>query len=321
VSEGEQGKAVSPTRPLLILLALVLLVAACGGGEEHGAADRSAPAQGGRPRVYAVNHPLEYFARRIGGESIAVHFPAPPQVDPAFWSPAAETVAAYQSADLILLNGFGYAKWVERASLPRKRQIDTSAGFRNRAIPLEDKVTHTHGPKGDHSHKGLAFTTWLDPLLALEQARAVEQALAAMRPDQAARFEAGFAALEADLLELDAALADAAAQLDDAPILFSHPVYQYLERRYALNGRSLHWEPDATPSESQWSELAELLAQHPAGWMIWESEPLPEVKRRLEARGVRSAVFSPAAKRPDEGDFFSVMQANAKALARIAESP
>ncbi len=50
-----------------------------------------------------------------------VLFPVPEEVDPAYWKPEAEDVAAYQRADLILLNGASYAKWVDFVKLPRSR--------------------------------------------------------------------------------------------------------------------------------------------------------------------------------------------------------
>jgi zinc transport system substrate-binding protein len=80
---------------------------------------------GDKLRVYTVNYPLAYFAERIAGDLATVIFPAPPNVDPAFWMPNAETIAAYQTADLILLNGADYAKWTAKVSLPRSRLVDT----------------------------------------------------------------------------------------------------------------------------------------------------------------------------------------------------
>ena len=47
--------------------------------------------------IYATNYPLQYFAMRIAGEHAIVELPVPPDVDPAFWSPKAETVALIQT--------------------------------------------------------------------------------------------------------------------------------------------------------------------------------------------------------------------------------
>ena len=100
-------------------------------------------------------------------------------------------------------------------------------------------------------------------------------------------------------------------------MLFSHPVYQYFERRYNLNGYSVHWEPDEAPEETQWAQLQSVLRQHPAQIMIWEGEPLDETRRRLSELGVESVVFPPGGNRPPEGDWLALMQERIAALRRI----
>jgi len=209
-----------------------------------GAGDDAAPQAGvtaevdGTPTVYTVNYPLAYMAERIGGGVVEVIFPAPVDVDPAFWSPGPEMVAAYQGADLILLNGAGYAGWVSRATLPESHLIHTMAGQEHRLETEASEVTHSHGPEGEYSHEAVAFTTWLDPTLALEQARAVQSAFAEQWPDHAAAFGQGFAGLEADLTAIDAEQAATTEGQGGVPILGSHPVYQYLAARYGLNLQS-----------------------------------------------------------------------------------
>mgnify|MGYP001814144996 FL=1 len=143
--------------------------------------------------VYAVNYPLAYFAERIGGEYVEVMFPVPAGIDPAFWQPDVDDVARFQQADLILTNGAGYAKWLERASLPRRKLVNTSAGFADSYIQVEQTKTHRHGPGGEHSHAGTAFTTWLDFSQAIEQARAIKQALNRKHPEQSDTFQRNFA--------------------------------------------------------------------------------------------------------------------------------
>jgi zinc transport system substrate-binding protein len=303
-------------RCLAALLATALL-AACGEGERPAVAPAPDSEEVERLSVYVVHYPLQYLAERIGGEDVEVVFPAPADQDPAYWSPDPEVIVAYQGADLILLNGAGYAAWVQRASLPESRLVDTSAGFRDRLIPLEGGVTHSHGPEGAHTHKGTAFTTWLDPQLAILQARVVKDALVGARPDREAAFRERFEALEADLRDLDQELASTAAAIGEAPLLFSHPVYQYLIHRHGLNARSVHWEPDQPPTEEMWRALAELIADHPAKWMVWEDTPAEATVERLESMGLASLVYSPCASAPGEGDFLGVMRANVAALGRV----
>jgi zinc transport system substrate-binding protein len=51
--------------------------------------------------------------------------------------------------------------------------------------------------------------------------------------------------------------------------------------------------------------------------MLWEAEPSAENRRRLAALGVQSAVYDPAANRPDTGDWLDVMAANAGQLRQV----
>ena len=267
--------------------------------------------------VYTVNAPLQYFAQRIAGEHADVVFPAPADVDPAFWQPGVKNIAAYQQADLILLNGAGYAKWVDRVSLPRRKLVDTSVAFQEKYIHVNEGVTHSHGPGGDHSHTGTAFTTWLDFSLAAEQAQAIAGAMIRERPEWETDFSRNLAALEADLLDLDKKIQSIVVARPDLPLMMSHPVYQYFQRRYGLNVQSVMWEPDEVPSEAQWAGLERMLKEHSASWMIWESEPNPKNIKRLHGMGVESIVFNPAGNRLEEGDFLSVMRQNVNNLQRV----
>jgi zinc transport system substrate-binding protein len=298
---------------------VVLLGLGCSGADqpEPGSSDEGAGeavSSADAPVVYVVNYPLAYLAERVGNGRVHVEFPAPADLDPAMWSPGPEVVTAYQAADLILLNGAGYAGWVSRVSLPEGKLIDTSASFADRYLTVAEAVTHSHGPEGEHAHEATAFTTWLDPTLALEQAGAIHAALAERWPEDRTAFDEGLAGLEADLAALDAEQAGLTAGAPDRPILACHPVYQYLAERYGLNLRSVHFEPGEAPDRAGWQQLADILAEHPARWMLWEGEPLPEVRDRLRDLGVESVVYDPAGNRPAEGDYLAVMQHNAQSL-------
>jgi zinc transport system substrate-binding protein len=297
-------------------------IAGCDSAEPTGSSSAPAASAGrdeGPLVVYSVSFPLHDFARRIGGPDVEAHFPVPRDwADPATWSPDADIVSAYQLADLVLLNGGEYARWVRSASLRNGRLVDTSGSFSERKIPVGDAETHAHGPDGEHVNTGVATTFWLDFDLARDQARTIAEAFAAERPGLAAEIEKRAAALDADLVALGLRLGEAFSQLESEAILFSHPVYQYLERRYVLDGYSLQWEPDEMPNEEQWSELEELLGSHPAGLMLWEAEPGKETRRRLESLGVEVVVFETAAGWPAEGEFLEAMSANVERLQGVS---
>ncbi len=270
--------------------------------------------------VYTVNYPLFYFAQRIGGDHINVVFPAPPDVDPAFWTPDEATVRKYQKADLIILNGADYAKWTKKVSLPLLRTVDTSRSFKDKLIHIETGVTHSHGPGGNQSHGGTAFTTWLDFSQAAQQAEAIMNSFIRKAPEHKETFADNFAALKKDLLQLDEQLKSITAHKGSRPLVASRPIYQYLARRYNLNLKMMMWEPDADPGRAEWQKLAAQLKEHPAKWMLWEGKPLPDSADRLQSMGVNSTVFAPCFSRPKQGDFLSVMQQNVKNMEKIFES-
>lgn len=295
------------------------LSVACGSSEP--VPDVAPDSSTGVLSVYTVNYPLQYFAERIGGEHVAVSFPAPADGDPAYWNPEPDSVAAYQQADLILLNGAGYAKWVATVTLPTTKLVDTSEGFQDRYITMEDAVVHSHGPEGEHSHGETAFTTWLEPSLAIEHAAAIRDALVAARPEHESAFHEGFAALEHDLAALDERIETAVTGGADVLVVGSHPVYQYLARRYGVAIPSVHFEPDAYPETDGWHDLEHLLEDHAATWMLWEGEPIAQTADRLREMGLVSVVFNPCANRPESGDYLSVMEANAAGIESIFLAP
>lgn len=289
----------------------LLMLAAC---KPAAPLSASADAAGGKPRVLCANYPLYYFAQRLGGDRIEAVFPAPADEDPAFWQPDDADLSEFQSAALILMNGATYSKWAEKASLPAARVVDTSAAFKPRWIEIQDMTTHSHGSSGEHSHGGTAFTTWIDFTQAIEQAEAVRASLARLLPEQAGGFDAEFEKLRGELLDLDRRLEKVGQRLARAPLVASHPIYQYWARRYDFHIASVLWEPETVPDDEAMKELQTVLSKHAAKWMIWEGEPAAESVAKLEALGIQSVVFDPCGNRPESGDFLSVMRANVAAF-------
>ena len=263
----------------------------------------------GKPIAIASNYPLFFFTQKIAGDVLDVRFPEI-QGDPAMWAPGGQESADLQNADLLILNGAGYESWLAFTTLPGGHLLDTTLSVQAELLPIENETVHQHGPAGKHSHQGTAFTTWLDPQLSIEQARSILQGLSQLEPEQAGLFNSNFEELKLELDQLDQSLAQAFTRLGDRPVIFSHPVYQYLQHRYGINGRSMHWEPDTEPGTKEWIDFSNLLREHPAMLMIWEASPIVSVQQKLLQMGVVSVVFDPVGNMPHQGDYFAVMSQN-----------
>ncbi|MEJ2163350.1 MAG: metal ABC transporter substrate-binding protein [Robiginitalea sp.] len=304
-------------KTLLLIIAAFLGIAACKDTGKQSAEQAASEQPMAKPVVYASNYPLYYFAKRIGGGQIDLHFPPAEMSDPSGWTPAADTVAAMQQADLILLNGASYEGWLMNVSLPDSLLVDTSESFTGQLLPSGETVTHSHGEEGEHAHEGTAYTTWLNLSLATKQANAVKEAMGRIRPDLKDAFEINYLEIAAELEELDNAFREVAAASPDTYLVFSHPVYQYFQDAYGLQGQSLHWEPETSMDHDRLHEIGHLKQDHNFRYLIWEGEPKTETMEELNTRGVQSVVLDPMSGTPASGDFIQGMRQNLKVLSEM----
>ena len=269
-------------------------------------------------RVYTTNYPLFYMTERMVPPNVSVDFPVSDSQDPAYWQPPADTIAKMQQADLIIINGASYEKWMSTVSLPDQKIINTTAGLQDQLLDSDEVITHSHGDEGEHEHLGTAFTTWMDLELAMAQAGAIRDALIKLTPEDEALIEQQYQELTSELTDLDQRLITAATGVSQQ-VAYSHPVFQYFQQAYQLNGPSLHWEPDQKLTQEQLHELEHLMEHQEIALMIWEAAPLPENTQTLEDLGVKSIVINPKGNIPDQGDWPEGLNQNLAALEGLIE--
>jgi zinc transport system substrate-binding protein len=296
---------------LLLLAAPLMLALGCGDGR--------APTQAAATGVATTFYPLTDFARRLVAPQVEVHSPLPPGEDPIFWQPDDAALAAFRGARLIVSNGAEFEKWLASASLPESRHVRTADGFRERFLTFATGVKHSHGAAGEHVHEGVDGHTWVDPLLAVEQVRALETALAAAFPEHGGAVHDRADVLVRDLETLHAGWSALAPRLRGAVLLASHPAYQYLAARHGLVFENFDLDPEALLEPDDVARARALVAGA-AGrpvLMFWEGEPRADLVRALaDELGVRSVLVTPA-ENPDEepqGGYVGAQQQN---LARV----
>jgi zinc transport system substrate-binding protein len=299
-------------RQLILALIVFAVVAGCGDGGSTPADDA-----GGKPVVMTTFYPTLYFTQRIAGDLVTATCPVPEDEDAIFWQPDEETVGRYQAADLIVVNGAEFEKWVAKVSLPASRVVNTAKPFEKDFIRFEKAVTHSHGPAGKHAHVGIDGHTWVDPVNAKVQATQIHAALRKLLPDEKEKLDAGLASLLADLDELNAGFGALSGR---PPLLASHPAYNYIAKRYGWDLANLNLDPETMPSDEEFTKIAGILETHPAKFLLWEADPKPEIAARFrDELSIESVTFSPCELMSAEDlaageDYLSVMKANLAAM-------
>ena len=303
----------------LILAFLICLVACKDKEKENNTTEPFSEENQENPVVYVSNYPLYYFAEKIGGESIDLRFPASEETDPSGWVAGAETILNMQQADLVIINGATFEKWRNNVTLEEANIVNTTQGLDDRLLPLGEKFTHSHGEGGEHTHEGTASITWLDLELAIAQAEKVKNAFQELLPGKSEEFQENFQDLKQSLTDLDSNYDKLEVDPEKFQLIYSHPVYQYLQNAYSLKGESLHWEPGDAWNKDKKHEIEHLAKKGKKTYLIWEDEPNKEAKKALEEMGVHSIVVNPVFGMPENLDFQEVIFKNLQNLQKIEE--
>ena len=105
-----------PARPATqaLWLAPLLIIAStgCGGDRAVEPEQAAGDTSNRRPVVRTVNYPLAWLAQQIGGDDVLVLYDIPADVDPAYWRPGPEAIAAYLAATGLQRNGDAWESYV-----------------------------------------------------------------------------------------------------------------------------------------------------------------------------------------------------------------
>ena len=298
-------------RTFLLLSILPSLLWSAGRGDE------AAP-EAQKSRIFTSNYPLYFAAASVIGDEDAAEllWLFPENEDPAFWEPSREDLQKVQAADLLLFNGADYEKWSNYSFLDESRIVDCSESFADSYIDTGEGSIHSHGGGAEHSHGGTAFTLWLDLYQYERQLKSVELALTDLVPQNKDVFHEHSNALQSGIRSLDMAFKEAGEPFQNEILLASHPVYQYFARAYLGEVRAMLWEPDLFPSDEEWVVLETLKDESRARFMLWEDEPLPETRERLEEMGLELIIIRPGFSMPESGSFMDILKANLNELQR-----
>jgi zinc transport system substrate-binding protein len=150
---------------------LAVIGLGCSPAPETGSEEKPG-ASASESRVTVASFPLYEALQAAVGQELDLFYP---QV-PAGQAIDRPTVQQVQSSRLIVVDGTHHVGWVDTVSLPETRKRVSTFDIMDRLIMVENLGSHSHGPGGEHSHKGIVAQTWLDPALLKLQLQSTLQA-------------------------------------------------------------------------------------------------------------------------------------------------
>lgn len=147
----------------------------------------------------------------------------------------------------------------------------------------------------EHAHGETDMHLWLDPLNARAMVHAIEEALAAADPDNAAAYEANAGALEAKLDALVAETEAEIAPMRGRPFVVFHDAYQYYEQRFGITASgSITVNPEAIPGAGRVDEIREKVKGLDAACVFSEPQFEPKLVQVVtEGTNAKPGVLDP----------------------------
>ncbi|MFC3126091.1 metal ABC transporter solute-binding protein, Zn/Mn family [Pseudoroseomonas globiformis] len=270
-------------------------------------ARRSAMAAGPVP-VVASFSVLGDMVRQVGGERVAVHVIAGPDVDAHSFRPRPSDAQALRGAALVVQNGLGFDGWMDRlanAAGSGPRRITVTDGLTPRPMP-EDSHGHGHGHSHGHSHDhgGQDPHAWQDLRNGQHYVRGIAAALEQADPDGTTFYHERAKAYLARLDALDDWVRGQIATVPEArrKVVTSHDAFGYFGAAYGVSFLAPQGlSTESEPSAAQVARLIRLLKREGITAVFVENMANPGTLNRLATEAgvkVRGKLYADALSGP-----------------------
>ncbi len=204
-------------------LAISLLLGAC--------APAAAPAQGGVPKVLAVETFLADIAQNVAGDRLTVIALLPVGMDPHSYEVTPADVRKVAESTLLVANGAGFEAFLEKLLANAGGQrlvIEASTGLTGRT-PREGELVEGEHPEGDPHF-------WLNPIHVIQYVENIRDGLSQADPAGKDVYARNAAAYIAKLKELDGWIVEQVKAIppERRLLVTNHESFGYFADRYGF---------------------------------------------------------------------------------------
>ncbi|MBM7606064.1 zinc transport system substrate-binding protein [Metabacillus crassostreae] len=330
------------------LIMSLLLVACNTNNTTQNTEDTEKEADTSKLKIYTTIFPLEDFTKKIGGDLIEVESVLPPGVDGHTYEPTTKTMVDIAKSAGFIYSGFGIESFADKVQQSLEKEdvafINAGEGIElatnehaedehaheedehaGEEAAHEDEHAHEEdehaGEDATHDHGDTDPHVWLDPILSIQLAENIKNALIDLDPSNTETFEKNFETLKTQLEELDHSFEEVVANSEKKEILVSHAAYGYWESRYGIEQISvLGLSPTEEPSQKELQNIIETAKEHKLKYIIFETNVSSNVTDIVQTEiGAEALTLSNLESITEENiknkeDYFSLMTKNLKTL-------
>lgn len=317
-----------PRLALAILLALCLaaVLGACT------ATSPTSPPANPKLRVVATTTIVGDVVKQIGGEWIDLTILLPVGADPHAFEATPQDAAKLAQAQIVFANGAGLEVFLD----PLLHSAGTQATivYVSEGIPLRQFASHEeehaeqaeeHAAEGEaeHAHPQGDPHTWMTPHNVITWTHNIENALVAADPAHADAYRANAEAYRAQLIELDAWIAQQVAQIppENRRLVTDHAAFGYFAQRYGFEQIGTVFPGYSTlaePSAQELAALEEAIRAHRVKAVFVGDTVNPNLARRIaEDTGVQLVtLYTGSLTEPEgpAGTYLQYMRYNVSAI-------
>lgn len=259
--------------------------------------------------VVTTIYPVYDFVNNIAGDKAEVINLVPAGMEPHDFELSTGDMRLLEQADLFVYNGAGMEHFVDRTlkALANDKLFVVEAAANITAIASEEGHTDPH--------------TWLSVKNAMQEAKAVKDALVQMDSKNAGYYEENYADYIEKLEQLDSRYREELAELSNNTIVVAHEAFGYLCQEYGLSQEAIEGlTADSEPDSARMKEIIDFCKQENIQVIFFEELVSPKVAESIAAEtGARTMVLNPieglTAEQQEEGlDYIGLMEANLEAL-------
>ena len=294
-----------------LLTAVSFVCAALAAPDASAAAQASRGAQGSSTLKIGVTlHPYYSWARNVVGDlkGYEVRPILPGEIDAGDYQPRPEDIKKLVDLDAIVINGIGHDDFIVG-------MIKAAGNAGLKVIRINETTPQIHSAHGTgvNSHTFISFTN------AVQQTYAIQKALAAMRPADAAALQRNAADYARRLRLIKSKAAQQLAQAKITHVVTVHDGYGYLMQEFGLEIAGVVQPAHGlTPSAAELRDMVKLLQREKIRVVFSEETfPQPMLKVLRDEAGVKVYTITHIASGEYTADKFErEMQKNVDTMVR-----